>query len=140
VISKNSLAIMRQRALPVLMSPLAGLEIALAIPPVNMRRRNMAADARRRRRGTQLGVRASAMDAKGLRRAAKPSGSASATGWRSEGTDSIEVYRQMTSSRSARPGPRVILLSRAVATGRLQLVRFQLVLSNLFPKNLAQRG
>jgi hypothetical protein len=66
VISKNSLAIMRQRPLPVLMSPLAGLEIALAIMPVNMRRRNMAADARRRCRGTQLGVRASAMDAKAL--------------------------------------------------------------------------
>ena len=45
----------------------------------------------------------------------------------------------MTSSRSARPGPRVILLSLAVATGRLQLVRFQLALSNPFPKNLAQR-
>jgi hypothetical protein len=34
--------------------------------PVNMRRRKMAADARRRCRGTQLGVRASAMDAKAL--------------------------------------------------------------------------
>ena len=70
MISKNSFAIMRQRSLPVLMSPLAGLEIALAIMPVNMRRRNMAADARRRNinacRGTQLGVRASAMDAKAL--------------------------------------------------------------------------
>jgi hypothetical protein len=66
VISKNSLAIMRQRPLPVLMSPLAGLEIALAIMPVNMRRRNMAADARRGCSGTQLGVRASAMDAKAL--------------------------------------------------------------------------
>ena len=53
-----------------MMSPLAGLEIALAMPLVNMRRRNMAADARRRNinacRGTQLGVRASAMDAKAL--------------------------------------------------------------------------
>jgi hypothetical protein len=66
VISKNSFAIMRQRSLPVLMSPLAGLEIALAIMPVNMRRRNMAADVRRRCRGRQLGVRASAMDAKAL--------------------------------------------------------------------------
>jgi hypothetical protein len=66
VISKNSFAIMRQRSLPVLMLRLAGLEIALAIMPVNMRRRNMAADARRRRRGTQLGVRASATDAKAL--------------------------------------------------------------------------
>jgi predicted membrane-bound spermidine synthase len=55
---------------PVLMSPLAGLEIPLAIMLVNMRRRNMAADGRRRNinacRGTQLGVRASAMDAKAL--------------------------------------------------------------------------
>jgi hypothetical protein len=30
----------------------------------------------------------------------------------------------MVSSRSARPGLRVILLSLAAATGRLQLVRF----------------
>ena len=72
-------------------------------------------------------MRASAMDAKALGE------------WRSEGTDSIEVYRQMASSRRARPGPRVILPSLAVATGRLQLVRFQLVLSNPFPKNLAKR-
>ena len=44
----------------------------------------------------------------------------------------------MVSYRSAGPGPRVILLSLAVATARLQLVRFQLALSNLFPKNSAQ--
>jgi hypothetical protein len=46
-ISKNSLRNHVSGSLPVLMSPLAGLEIALAIPPVNMRRRNMAANAPR---------------------------------------------------------------------------------------------
>jgi hypothetical protein len=141
VISKNSFAIMLQRSVPVLISPLAGLEIALAIPPVNMRRRNMAADARRRCRGRNSARERQRWTPKGLRRAAQPSGSTpgvSARGWRSEGTESIEVYQQMVSYRSAGPGPRVILLSLAVATARLQLVRFQLALSNLFPKNSAQ--
>src|ERR1700722_12702329 len=69
-----------------------------------------------------------------------PTPGVSATGWRSEGTDSIEVYRQMTSSRNSRPGPRVILLSLAVATARLQLVRFLVSIVQSFSENLAQRG
>src|ERR1700733_9691961 len=69
-----------------------------------------------------------------------PTPAVSAMGWRPEGTESIEIYRQLVSPPKCRAGAAIILLSLASATGGLQLVRCQLTLSNPFPKNLTQRA